>query len=270
VEVLALIPARSGSKGIPNKNIMELAGKPILAYSIEHAQQAKSVTRIVVSTDDPEIAQVAREYGAEVPFLRPCEIAQDKSRDIETFSHALRWLLAHEGYSPQLVVHLRPTMPLRKTGDIDRAVELLQAYPEADSIRSVSAAKQSIYKMWGMGVNGFMEPAYNDDFAHTVLMAKLGTTHGKPAYVRYHGEQHSVPRQQLRQFLHQNGYIDVMRSGTLRKGKRMAGDCVLPFLVHHRLYELDYMENIPIVEDALRRHQAGEDVFIDEAGRHAL
>src|SRR5439155_7193608 len=91
-EVLALIPARGGSKGIPRKNIKVVAGKPLIAYSIEQALASRLITRTIVSTDDPEIAQVAREFGAKVPFMRPGEFAQDLSPDIDVFRHALKWL----------------------------------------------------------------------------------------------------------------------------------------------------------------------------------
>ncbi len=95
-EVLAIIPARGGSKGLPRKNIRSLAGHPLIAYSIAAALQANSVTRTIISTDDEEIAAVARTYGAEVPFLRPAEYAQDNSLDLPAFQHALHWLAEHE------------------------------------------------------------------------------------------------------------------------------------------------------------------------------
>src|SRR4249919_39335 len=111
--ILALIPARGGSKSIPRKNLLPIAGKPLIAYSIEHALMSQHVTRTVVSTDDPEIASVARACGAEVPFMRPAEFAQDLSTDLEVFRHALTWLREHERYECGLVVHLRPTGPVR-------------------------------------------------------------------------------------------------------------------------------------------------------------
>ena len=113
-EIMALIPARGGSKSIPRKNLMMIAGKPLIAYSIEHALQSRYVTRTIVSTDDPEIADVARGLGAEVPFLRPSEFAQDLSPDIDVFRHALTWLRDRQGYQCELVVHLRPTGPVRR------------------------------------------------------------------------------------------------------------------------------------------------------------
>ncbi len=110
-EVLAVIPARGGSKGIPRKNIRQFAGYPLIAYSIAAGLQAEMVTRVIVSTDDEEIAQVSRQFGAEVPFFRPTELAQDNTTDLPVFQHALRWLKEHEGYEPDVVVQLRPTSP---------------------------------------------------------------------------------------------------------------------------------------------------------------
>ncbi len=177
MEVLALIPARGGSKSIPRKNLLMLAGKPMLAYSIEHAQSAQSVTRIIVSTEDAEIKAVALAYGAEV-IDRPAEYAADTSWDIEVFEHALN-LLHAQNYMPQLIVHLRPTTPLRRKGDIDKAVAMLAAAPEFDSLRSVSPAKESPYKMWRMG-GGRITPIMDHDLLP--LMHALGD-HGKPEHL---------------------------------------------------------------------------------------
>jgi CMP-N,N'-diacetyllegionaminic acid synthase len=254
MEILALIPARGGSKSILHKNLIMVAGKPLVAWSIEHAKQAKCVTRIIVSTDDDNIARVARDYGAEV-IERPAEFATDTSPDLSTFYHALKHLWSAEGYMPQLVVHLRPTMPLRLEGDIDRAIGMLLADPKATSIRSVSVAKQSPYKMWCGPSNGYITPFYNDDDRDALLQAKIGNNHGKPAYIKWAGEQHSLPRQLLPQFLHQNGYIDVIRAKTILDDRKMAGDYVLPFYVNDLPDDLDYLSDLPALELAMRATQ---------------
>src|SRR5512147_1332629 len=147
-EILALIPARGGSKGIPRKNIRNFAGYPLIAWSIAAAKKAACVTRVIVSTDDPEIAAVARECGAETPFLRPAEFAQDNTTDLPVFEHALQWLAEHENYKPDIVIHLRPTSPIRPRGLIDEAVKILLAHPDADSVRGVVPAGQNPHKMW--------------------------------------------------------------------------------------------------------------------------
>ena len=142
-EVLALIPARGGSKGIPRKNIRDYGGAPLIAWSIAAALRAETVTRVIVSTDDEEIAAVAREWGAETPFLRPAELAQDDTTDYPVFRHALDWLAAHENYRPEVVVQLRPTSPVRPIHLVDDAVQLLFEHPFADCVRGVVPSGQN-------------------------------------------------------------------------------------------------------------------------------
>src|SRR4030065_943344 len=151
MEIFALIPARGGSKSTPHKNIPPLAGFPLIAYSIAAAKQSNLVTRTIVSTDDDEIARIAREYGAETPFMRPAEFAQDHTTDFPVFSHALGWLKEHEGYQPEVVVQLRPTSPMRPPGCVDQSVQVLLDHPEADSVRGVIPSGQNPYKMWRGG-----------------------------------------------------------------------------------------------------------------------
>lgn len=142
--ILALIPARGGSKGVPNKNIAPVGGRPLIAWSILAAQQARSVDRVVVSTDSPAIAAVARAWGAEVPFLRPAELARDDTPGIAPALHALRWLEEHEGRLPDALLYLQPTSPLRSAVDIDGAVALLEERA-ADAIVSGTPAAQHPY-----------------------------------------------------------------------------------------------------------------------------
>ena len=152
-EILALIPARGGSKGIPRKNIRPFAGQPLIAYSIAAGLQANAVIRVIVTTDDEQIAEVARSCGAETPFLRPAELAQDRTTDLPVFQHALRWLAEQEDYHPDVVVHLRPTTPIRPPDLVDRSVALLLAHPEADSVRGItpgpSEPVQDVADGWG-------------------------------------------------------------------------------------------------------------------------
>ena len=136
MEVCAIIPARSGSKSVPHKNIRQMAGKPMLAYSIEHALKSEKINRVIVSTDSEQYAQIARSYGAEVPFLRPEEYATDTALDYDVFLHALTWLQEKEGYEPDLVVQLRPTYPIRMISDLDAMIDRLWEQKEADAIRS--------------------------------------------------------------------------------------------------------------------------------------
>jgi CMP-N,N'-diacetyllegionaminic acid synthase len=234
--ILALIPARGGSKGIPRKNVMPLLGKPMIAYSILHAKASKHINRIVVTTDDHEIAEVAREWGAEVPFMRPSEYAQDLSPDIDAFRHALEWLKAQEGYMPEAVVHLRPPGPVRRVELIDQAVDLLLSHPEADAVRSIGLALQTPYKMWHVTAQGYLEPVLRIEDVP---------------------DSQSLPRQQLPMVYWQNGYVDVIRPRAVLAKNSMWGDCALPFLVEDPLFEVDYPENIPAIEAALKRLESG-------------
>jgi len=123
-ETIGLITARGGSKSIPQKNIKMLAGKPLIAWTIEAAQESKGLSRVIVSTDDEKIAEVARQWGAEVPFIRPAELALDDSSSISVVLHAINWMEESEGFSPDYVMLLQPTSPLRTAEDIDQSIEL--------------------------------------------------------------------------------------------------------------------------------------------------
>ena len=124
--VLAIIPARGGSKGLSGKNIKELCGKPLIAWSIEQARSCDDIDRTVVSTDDEDIAGVAKKYGAEVPFMRPAELANDTASTINVISHAINWFKEHEDYQAEYVLLLQPTSPLRTREDIDGAIRILK------------------------------------------------------------------------------------------------------------------------------------------------
>lgn len=247
--VLALIPARGGSKGIPRKNVLEIAGKPLIAWSIRHALESARITRVVVSTDDEEIAAVARAWGAEVPFLRPAEYAGDLAPDIDVFRHALRSLAETEDYRPEAVVHLRPTGPVRRVADVDAAVDLLLGAPDADAVRSVSLVHQSPYKMWRLEDDGSMRP--------------LLTIPGVP-------DCQSQARQSLPKVYWQNGYVDVLRPRAVLEKDSMWGDRVLAFVVDTTLFELDYPEDVEPVAEALRRLERGIEPPRAASGRHPV
>jgi CMP-N,N'-diacetyllegionaminic acid synthase len=249
-EILALIPARGGSKGVPRKNVRLVAGKPLIAYSIEHALASRCVTRTIVSTDDAEIAEVARYHGADVPFIRPAQFALDLSPDIDVFRHALEWLRDQEGYRCDLVVHLRPTAPVRRVALIDEAIETMIRDPHAHSLRSVSRAEQTPYKMWRV-VGGRLEP----------LLQIRGVV-----------EPQSLARQQLPDVYWQNGFVDIVRPHVVLDLGMMAGHHVLPFIVNEPVPGFDYEEDIPPLEQALSALARGEWPRAAEARgtRHAV
>jgi len=208
-QVLALIPARGGSKSIPRKNIRLFASHPLIAYSIAAGLAAETVTRLVVSTDDEEIAEVARRYGAETPFLRPANLAEDHTPDLPVFQHALNWLVEHESYRPEIVVQLRPTSPLRRVWHIDQAVYRLLERPEADSVRTVCVPFQNPFKMWKIGADGLLQPL-------------LQSAHREP---------YNMPRQLLPEIYWQTGYVDAAWSDTLLRKCSMTGDAILPLVI---------------------------------------
>ena len=216
--VLALIPARGGSKGIPRKNIKSFAGYPLVAWSIAAGLQANSISRVVVSTDDEDIAAVAREYGAEAPFLRPAEIAQDRTPDLPVFEHALKWLEDIEGYRPDYVVQLRPTSPIRPVDLIDNAIKILVKNSDADSVRGVVPAGQNPHKMWSF--NGYDKP-----------MKPLLEVEGI-------AEPYNAPRQILPPIYWQTGHIDAIRISTITRKHSLTGDTIYPLVIDPR-YTVD-------------------------------
>lgn len=142
--VLCVIPARGGSKGLPGKNIKMLSGKPLIAYSIGQALESRYIDRVMVSTEDEGISDVSRRYGAEVPFKRPAELAEDESSVIDVLLHALDWVERVEGALFEMVVLLHATTPLRLTRDIDACIEML-VKEGADNVFSVSEAHRNPY-----------------------------------------------------------------------------------------------------------------------------
>jgi N-acylneuraminate cytidylyltransferase len=216
VEVLAVVPARGGSKGLPRKNIRRFAGYPLLAYSIAAALQSSTVDRVVVSTDDQEIAEIARAYGAEIPFLRPEHLAMDETPDLPVFEHALEWLRREEAYKPDIVVQLRPTSPVRPPDCVDRAVQELLSDDQANSVRGVVPSGQNPYKMWYMDDSGRLRSIMSGEY----------------------DEPYNMPRQKLPATYWQTGHIDAIRVETILEQGSMTGEIVLPLVLDSR-YTID-------------------------------
>jgi N-acylneuraminate cytidylyltransferase len=216
-EILAIIPARGGSKGIPRKNIRPFAGYPLIAYSIAAARQAQGAIRVIVSTDDQEIAEVARQFGAETPFLRPAELAADRTTDLPVFQHALGWLAEHENYHPEMVLHLHATSPVRPCGFVDQAVRLLHENPVVECVRSVVSPGQNPYKMWRIdSQSGHMIP----------LLTVAGIA-----------EPYNIPRQLLPAVYLQTGHVNAIRPAAILQGS-MTGKAILPLMIDAS-YEVD-------------------------------
>lgn len=231
LEVLALVPARGGSKSVPRKNLRPIGGKPMLVHSIDHARAATSITRTILTTDDAEIAEVGRAAGAEVPFMRPAEFAQDLSTDYEFVRHALEWLRDNESYEPDLVVQLRPTTPVREVRLIDKAVAAIAARPDADSLRTVVTACFTPYKMWSLGGNGFLSP----------LLALDG-----------YAEPHNQPRQILPATFQQDGFLDISRPRTIFGQDSITGRNILPFFIDRESIDIDYEHEFAAADRLMR------------------
>lgn len=242
MEVLAIIPARSGSKKVKNKNIRLINGKPMMAYSIEHALASKLITRVIVSTDSIDYAAIAEQYGAEVPFIRPAEYATDTALDFEVFHHALSFLYEKERYSPDMVVQLRPTYPIRKIEDIDNMIRCLQENKKADSIRCVVPAKEIAYKMWRIDKCGRMSPLLTDIV-----------------------EAYNMPRQELPTIYYQNACIDVCRTSTIMSKHSMSGEYILSYKMTQN-YDIDTEEDFLKATRYLQLMKGGKKFVFDIDG----
>lgn len=236
-QVLALIPARGGSKGLPRKNLSLLQGHPLVAWAVTAGLQACKVTRTICSTDDPEIAEAARKYGAEVPFLRPAELAQDLTLDLPVFQHTLEWLDSHEEWRPDIIIQLRPTSPLRPPGLVDKAIEMLEGDPLATSVRAVCPAPCNPHKMWRLSEDPEMDQPY---MKH--LLEAPGID-----------EPYNAPRQALPPVWWQIGAIDAIRAEVIRGGS-MSGPRILPLKLDARFaIDIDSEDNIHAAELALHK-----------------
>ena len=196
--VLILIPARGGSKRIPRKNIRKLNGKPLIQYTIEYALQAELNARIIVSTDDMEIAEVSRQYGAETPFLRPNEISEDETLDYPVVAHCLDYLEREDMWVPDIVVFLRPTQPFRIKGEIEKAIEILNKNSTIDYVRTTQPVCYPPYWMKRINSNSLIEPFHDD-------MEALQYTRS----------------QDLPNTVFCDGYVDAMRVSSLINYKKM-------------------------------------------------
>jgi CMP-N-acetylneuraminic acid synthetase len=226
---LGIIPARGGSKTVPRKNLKLLGGKPLIAWSIEAARAARDLDRFVVSTDDEEIADVARSLGAEVPFLRPAELARDDTPDLPVLQHALAWLADYEGYRPGMVIHLRPTLPFRKPGQIDESIRLMRE-TRPDVVKSIYPEKHHPQKMWRLQAG------------------RLGPYEDTPLFRRFGSD---LARQTLPPVYWPAGLIDAIRREVVERGSTV-GEVVIPFLVDPRpCVDLDTEHDFVIAEAVL-------------------
>ncbi|NQV18426.1 MAG: acylneuraminate cytidylyltransferase family protein [Armatimonadetes bacterium] len=233
LNILALIPARGGSKGVPRKNIIKLGKYPLIAYSIAAAKLSKYINRTIVTTDDKKIADVSKRYGAEIPFMRPKELAKDDSLDIGFFKHALSWLKDNENYEPDYVVQLRPTTPLREIDVIDNAIETITNNKVATSLRSAhKCEKITGYKLFRI----------------------------KDKYIKFFGEEdfkkgeeyYNLPRQVLPKTYNPNGYIDVIIPKILDNTNTLHGKNIIPFITPE-VPDIDILKDVEYAERVINK-----------------
>ena len=209
MKVLALVIARGGSKGLPRKNVRLLAGKPLVAYPIEEAKKSKYVDRVILTTDDLEIAEIGRQYGAETPFMRPAELAKDATTELPVVQHALNWLRENENYIPDIVVRLVPTSPLSTAEYIDKGIEILIQNPDADSVRSVAESPKHPLKCWR--------------FEDRKLIPFV------PKEIYGFDEPYTMPRQKLPKAYVNNGAVDVLRPNVILEKNSWLGEKIYGF-----------------------------------------
>lgn len=234
LKVVAIIPARGGSKDIPRKNIVKMLGKPLIAYTIDVAKDADCLSRIIVSTDDEEIRKISLEYGAEVPFLRPKELAEDHVPDKPVFVHALKWLEENEDYRPDIVLNLRPTSPLRLVEDIENVIEKM-IISCCDSVRTICQVEH-----------------------HPYWMKKLEEDRATP-FLEGKDERIYYQRQLLPPVFRINGSVDAMRRDIILNHDFLYGDdmraVVMPL---ERSYDVDTPMDLKIIEILLKERLRGE------------
>ena len=236
-QIVALIPARSGSKGVPNKNIRPLCGIPLMAFSIAVAKKSSLIDRVIVSTDSEEYADIARKHGAEVPFLRPSVISGDKATDLEFFQHAISWFEKNESSVPDFFAHLRPTTPVRDVKIIDDALRSFIG-SEYTALRSCHKMSESSYKTFEIE-NGKFKSLCDG---------------------RFNIESTNLGRQEFPVTYNANGYVDVIRSEMIRAYGLIHGDRVQAFITEVA-YEIDEISDIDFMEYLIREKPECKDIL---------
>lgn len=224
--MLAIIPARGGSKGLERKNTKPLLGKPLIAYSIEAALKSKKISEVIVSTEDQEIAQIARDFGASVPFMRPDKYATDESLSIDTYVYTIDKIKSEFGIDHQEFVVLQPTSPLRRPEDIDSAIDLFHT-KNADSVISFTEEHHSIFWHKYLSDNGKLSPIFENE--------KL------------------TNRQELKKTYYPNGSIYVFKSKIIREGKNYTNNTFAYLMGRNQSVDIDTIEDFEFAEYLLSK-----------------
>jgi CMP-N-acetylneuraminic acid synthetase len=229
LDVLGVITARGGSKGLPRKNVLPVAGRPLIAWTIAAAAASRQVTRTIVSTDDGEIARVCRECGADVPFLRPAALASDTATHLDVIEHALGWAVVDAGREPDYVLVLQPTSPLRTRDDIDAAVAIARER-RADAVVSVTAAHPHPWLASTLRPDGTLLPLVS-------------------------AEQASARRQDMPPAYALNGAIFLITPAALRRHRTFAPPAAHAYIMPaERSIDIDSAHDLAIAELLLGRH----------------
>ena len=197
-KVLAIIPARSGSKEIKDKNILKINKIPLINYSLIFAKKIKLVDRIIVSTDSKKYQKIVNKIGNFSRFLRPAKISKDNSHDIDFIIHALNWLKKKENFTPDLILHLRTTSPLRKIKDIIKALKIVSKFKNIDSLKSINLLDMPAEKIWFLKKNKLLKTIFKN---------------------KKFKEAHNMPRQLLSSCYTQNALFDIYRTNVIKKKK---------------------------------------------------
>ncbi|TGM44531.1 acylneuraminate cytidylyltransferase family protein [Leptospira biflexa] len=229
---IAIIPARSGSKSIKDKNLAMINGHPLIAYSIAAGVLAETVSRTIVSTDSEEYADIAMRYGADVPFLRPPEISTDTSTDRDFMLHAMKWVKDNEASLPEFWVHLRPTTPLRNPKLIDEALIILSADSNATALRSAHPCSESPFKWFRKNQSGYLTALTSEE---TSL------------------DRFNLPRQSYPDVYIPDGYVDVVRSSFVLNTEMFHGNKVIGY-ISPVCTEVDSPEELDLLEFQIKKY----------------
>lgn len=226
MQIVSVIPARYGSKSLPRKNILPLNGIPLIGHSISYSKKSNLVNKTIVSTDSEEIATIAKNFGADVPFIRPEKFAQDNTRDYPVIRHALDFFESN-GFKFDIFILLRPTSPMRPSGLIEKAVKILENNLDASSVRSVTRIKEHPYRAWKKDSDGSIS-----------------------GFVEEH-ESYNMPRQELPSLYFQTGDIEAIRRETIINGS-VSGDKVFPLIIKHKdMIDIDSIDDLDRAKNIL-------------------
>lgn len=227
MKIVALIPARAGSKRILNKNLQQLGGIPLLGIAIKQAKEVELIDEVYISTDDKIFAKVAENYGAIVPYIRPKYLAEDNSTDYDVFLHFLNWYKENYNEYPDLIVQVRPTAPIRSSEVIEDAIITIMNDQNADSLRTVSIPHQTPYKMWKKE-------------EHTNYLSPV---------MKFNTNGFDGPTQALPQAFAQDGVVDIIRSKTILEKHSMAGEKIIGYKKHKFTWDIDNPEDLQFVKN---------------------